>query len=211
MKKGIIGKKIGMTQVFTETGDVIPVTVIQAGPCVVVQKKTVEKDGYNAVQLGFEDIREKLVNKPLKGHFDKAKVGYKRYLNEFKFDNIDDYEVGQQINVDIFEVGDRVDVRGVSKGKGFAGVIKRWNQHRGPMSRGSRYHRGPGALSAGSDPSKVFKGKKLPGHMGAENVVVQNLEVVKVYPEKNLLLVKGGIPGPKGSKVIVKDTVKNTK
>ncbi|MGI6112574.1 MAG: 50S ribosomal protein L3 [Mahellales bacterium] len=211
MKKGIIGKKVGMTQVFTEAGEVIPVTVIQAGPCFVVQKKTMEKDGYNAVQIGFDDKREKLVNKPLKGHFDKANVAYKRFLKEFKFDNIDDYEVGQQINVDVFEIGDRVDVSGISKGKGYAGVIKRWNQHRGPVTHGSRYHRGPGSLSAGSSPSRVFKTKRLPGHLGGENVVIKNLEVIKVYPEKNLLLVKGGIPGPRGSKVIVKDTVKNKK
>lgn len=208
MKKGILGKKLGMTQLFDEEGRLIPVTVIEAGPCAVVQKKTVENDGYNAVQIGFLDQKERRVNKPLKGHFDKAKVGYKRFLREFRLDNVDELNVGDEIKVDIFEVGERVDVTGTSKGKGFQGAIKRWGSRRGPMSHGSHYHRGVGSLGAASDPSKVMKGKKLPGHMGAERVTVQNLDVVKVDVEKNLLLVKGAVPGPKGGLLMIKNTVK---
>lgn len=208
MKKGILGKKLGMTQVFAEDGTVIPVTVVEAGPCVVTQIKTEEKDGYNAVQLGFEDIREKLVNKPLKGHFDKAGVPYKRYLREFKFENVDEYKVGDEIKVDIFNVGDKVDVVGRSKGKGFAGAIKRWNFSRGPMSHGSHFHRAPGSMGATSSPGRVFKTKKLPGRMGNKRVTVQNLEVVKVDAERNLMLIKGAVPGPKGSMLIIKESVK---
>lgn len=208
MKKGILGKKLGMTQVFAEDGTVIPVTVVEAGPCVVTQIKTEEKDGYNAVQLGFEDIREKLVNKPLKGHFDKAGVPYKRYLREFKFENVDEYKVGDEIKVDIFNVGDKVDVVGRSKGKGFAGAIKRWNFSRGPMSHGSHFHRAPGSMGATSSPGRVFKTKKLPGRMGNKRVTVQNLEVVKVDAERNLMLIKGAVPGPKGSLLIIKESVK---
>lgn len=208
MKKGILGKKLGMTQVFAEDGTVIPVTVVEAGPCVVTQIKTEEKDGYNAVQLGFEDIREKLVNKPLKGHFDKAGVPYKRYLREFKFENVDEYKVGDEIKVDIFNVGDKVDVVGRSKGKGFAGAIKRWNFSRGPMSHGSHFHRAPGSMGAASSPGRVFKTKKLPGRMGNKRVTVQNLEVVKVDAERNLMLIKGAVPGPKGSLLIIKESVK---
>ena len=208
MKKGILGKKLGMTQVFAEDGTVIPVTVVEAGPCIVTQIKTEEKDGYNAVQLGFEDIREKLVNKPLKGHFDKAGVPYKRYLREFKFENVDEYKVGDEIKVDIFNVGDKVDVVGRSKGKGFAGAIKRWNFSRGPMSHGSHFHRAPGSMGAASPPGRVFKTKKLPGRMGNKRVTVQNLEVVKVDAERNLMLIKGAVPGPKGSMLIIKESVK---
>ncbi|MGI6706101.1 MAG: 50S ribosomal protein L3 [Clostridia bacterium] len=209
MKKAILGKKIGMTQIFTEDGTVIPVTVVEAGPCVVVQKKTKERDGYNAVQVGFGTIKEKKVNKPLKGHFDKAGVEYRRYLGEFKLENSEEYESGQEITVDIFQQGDYVDVSGISKGKGFAGTIKRWNQRRGPMSHGSKYHRGPGAMHGAADPAKVFKNKKLPGQMGNKRVTVQNLEVAKVYPDRNLLLVKGAVPGPKGGLLYIKETVKN--
>jgi len=208
MKKAIIGKKLGMTQIFTEDGRVVPVTVVEAGPCMVVQKKTKEHDGYDAIQIGFGDIREKLVNKPQKGHFEKAGVAARRYLKELKLEDSNNYEVGQTILADIFAVGDKVDVTGISKGKGFAGVIKRWNQHRGPMAHGSRYHRRPGSMSANSDPSRVFKTKNLPGHMGSEKVTVQNLEVVRVDAERNLLLVKGALPGANGNMVIIKETVK---
>jgi len=208
MKKGILGKKLGMTQVFAEDGTVIPVTVVEAGPCVVTQIKTMEKDGYNAIQVGFGDIREKLVNKPLKGHFEKGGVPLKRYLREFKFDNMDEYQVGNVIKADIFSKGDRVDVVGRTKGKGFTGSIKRWNQHRGPMSHGSKYHRGPGSMSANTSPGRVLKTKKLPGRMGNERVTVQNLEVVKADAEKNLLLIKGAVPGPRGSLLIIKESVK---
>ncbi|WP_069650741.1 50S ribosomal protein L3 [Caloranaerobacter ferrireducens] len=206
--KAILGRKIGMTQVFTEDGLVIPVTVIEAGPVKVVQKKTVEKDGYNAIQVGFSDIKEKKVNKPLKGHFDKAGVEYKRYLREFRVENADEYEVGQEIKADVFSAGDKVDVTGISKGKGFQGVIKRHNQSRGPESHGSKYHRAVGSLGASSFPSRVFKTKKLPGHMGHERVTVQNLEVVKVDAEKNLILIKGAVPGPKGGLLTIKQSVK---
>jgi LSU ribosomal protein L3P len=208
MKKGILGKKLGMTQVFTEDGTVVPVTVVEAGPCVVTQIKTREKDGYDAIQIGFGNIREKLVNKPLKGHFEKGGVSPKRYLREFKFENTSEYQVGNEIKADIFTEGDRVDVTGRTKGKGFAGAIKRWNQHRGPMRHGSKYHRGPGSLGSGTSPGRVFKTKKLPGRLGNERVTIQNLEVVKADPEKNLLLIKGSVPGPKGSLLIIKESVK---
>ena len=197
-----------MTQIFDANGKVVPVTVVEAGPCVVVQKKSTEKDGYEAVQVGFGDIREKLVNKPRKGHFAKANVALKRTLKEFKFDNAAEYEVGQEIKVDIFEVGEKVDVSGVSKGKGFQGTIKRWNGSRGPMSHGSKFHRSVGSMGASSDPSRTFKNKKMPGHMGAVNTTVLNLEVVKVMPEKNLLLIKGGIPGPNKGTVVIRNAVK---
>lgn len=207
MQKAILGKKLGMTQIFNEEGKVVPVTVIEAGPCIVVQKKSQETEGYEAIQLGFYDIAERKVNKPLQGHFKKANVAPKKYLAEFKLENVQGYEVGQEIKADVFSVGEAVDVTGTSKGKGFAGSIKRHNQSRGPMSHGSRYHRGPGSLGA-VDPARVFKGQTLPGRMGGEKVTVQNLEVVKVDTERNLLLIKGAIPGAKGSLVTIKDSVK---
>ena len=208
MKKAIIGRKVGMTQLFTADGKMLPITVIEAGPCPVVQKKTVEHDGYEALQVGFAPIREKLVTKPMLGHFKKASVGAHRYVKEIKLDNAAEYEAGQVITVDMFETGDKVDVTGKSKGKGFQGVIKRWNQARGRMTHGSRYHRRVGSMSACSYPGEVFKHKNLPGHMGSERITVQNLEVVRVDAERNLLLVKGAIPGAKGSLVVVKSTVK---
>lgn len=206
--KGILGKKLGMTQIFTENGVIVPVTVVEAGPMVVTQLKSVENDGYEAVQVGYGDIREKLLNKPQKGHFAKAGVGLKRFVREFRTENAKDYAPAQEINVSIFAEGDKVDVTGTSKGKGFQGPIKRHNQHRGPMSHGSRYHRGPGSMGAASDPSRVYKGKKLAGHMGAERVTIQNLEIVKVDAENNLLLIKGAIPGPKKGLVVVKKAIK---
>jgi large subunit ribosomal protein L3 len=209
MKKGILGRKHGMTQIFDEKGEVIPVTVIEAGPCVVVQKKTTETDGYNAIQVGFGDVKEKRLTKPLIGHFKKAGVPFKRYLREFRLDDVSGYEVGSEIKVDIFKPGDRVDVTGISKGKGFAGVVKRYGASRGPMSHGSKYHRRVGSMGATTDPGRTFKGKIMPGHMGHKRVTVQNLEVVKVDPELNLLLVKGSVPGPKGSLLIIKDSVKS--
>jgi large subunit ribosomal protein L3 len=208
MKKAILGKKVGMTQIFNKEGVAIPVTVIEAGPNVVVQKKTVENDGYASIQVGYEDKDEKKLNKPMKGHFAKAKVATKRYLREFRVENAESFEIGQEIKVDIFAEGDRVDVSGVSKGKGTAGNIKRFNAHRGPMRHGSKFHRAPGSMGASSDPSRTFKGKKLPGRMGNENTTVQNLEVVKVDAEKNYIIVKGGVPGIRGSLVMIKDTVK---
>ena len=208
MKKAIIGKKIGMTQIFDENGKVVPVTVVEAGPCVVVQKKTSDNDGYEAIQVGFEEIREKLVNKPRKGHFAKAGTTLRRTLKEFRLDDISQYEVGQEIKADVFEVGDKVDVAGVSKGKGFQGVIKRWNQQRGPMTHGSKFHRAPGSMGASSDPSRTFKNKRMPGHMGSVNTTVINLEVVKVIAEKNLILIKGGIPGPNKGRVVIKDSAR---
>ena len=208
MKKAIIGKKIGMTQIFDQNGKVVPVTVVEAGPCVVVQKKTVETDGYNAIQVGFGELREKLVNKPRKGHFAKAGVSLRRTLKEFRLEDITSYNVGDEIKADIFEAGDKVDVSGVSKGKGFAGVIKRWNFHRGPMSHGSKFHRAVGSMGASSDPSRTFKNKKMPGHMGVENTTVLNLQVVKVMPEKNIILIKGGIPGPNKGTVVIRNSVR---
>lgn len=206
--KAILGKKIGMTQVFNEDGTVVPVTVVEAGPLSVVQKKTEENDGYNAIQIGFKVHKENRVNKPKKGHFDKAGVEYKKYLREFRTENLDQYEIGQEIKADIFKSGDKVDVSGVSKGKGFQGTIKRHNQHRGPMSHGSHYHRSPGSMGAASDPSKVFKGKKLPGHMGHEKVTVSNLEIVRADAEKNLLLIKGAVPGPRGGLLTIKESTR---
>ena len=208
MNKAILGKKIGMTQIFDENGKVVPVTVVEAGPCVVIQKKTTEKDGYAAIQVGFGDIREKLVNKPRKGQFAKAGVSLRRHLKELRLENAAEYEVGQEIKADVFVAGDKIDVSGVSKGKGFQGTIKRWNAQRGPMSHGSKFHRAVGSMGASSDPSRTFKNKKLPGHMGAVNTTVLNLEVVKVMTEKNLILIKGGIPGPNKGIVVIRNTVK---
>lgn len=197
-----------MTQIFDENGRVIPVTVVEAGPCVVVQKKTVETDGYDAIQVGFGELREKLVNKPRKGHFAKAGVSLRRTLKEFKMEDVANYNVGDEIKVDTFEIGDKVDVSGVSKGKGFQGTIKRWNASRGPMSHGSKFHRAPGSMGAASDPSRTFKNKRMPGHMGAKNTTVLNLEVVKIMPEKNIILIKGGIPGPNKGTVVIRNSVK---
>ncbi len=208
MKKAILGKKVGMTQVFDGEGRALPVTVIEAGPNVIVQKKTVENDGYAAIQVGFVDTKERRVTKPLKGHFAKAKVALKKYLREFRLEGTENFEVGQELKADVFQVGDKVDVSGVSKGKGFQGAIKRHNFSRGPMSHGSKYHRQAGSMGASSDPSRTFKGKKLPGHMGDQHVTVQNLEVVMVDPERNVILVKGGVPGIRGSLVMIKDSVK---
>ena len=209
MKKAILATKVGMTQIFNEDGTLIPVTVLQAGPCVVTQVKTEENDGYAAVQVGFGDIREKLVNKPEKGHLEKAGVELKRFLKEFRFENAGEYEVGQEIKAEIFEAGDHIDVTAISKGKGFQGAIKRHGQSRGPMTHDSKYHRHAGSNGSASDPSKVFKGKKMPGQMGHVQVTVQNLEVVRVDTENNLLLVKGAVPGPKKSLVTIKETVKS--
>lgn len=206
--KGILGRKVGMTQIFTEEGRVIPVTVVEAGPIYVTQIKTMDADGYNAIQVGYEDGKEKKANKPAKGHFDKAGVSYKKFVKEFPVENAADYQIGQEIKVDIFEEGSKVDVIGVSKGKGTQGPIKRHNQARGPMAHGSKYHRGPGSLGASSHPSRVFKGQHGAGRMGNERVTVQNLEVVKVYADRNLLLIKGAIPGPKGGVVTIKEAVK---
>ena len=211
MKKAILATKVGMTQIFDESGALIPVTVLQAGPCVVTQVKTVDNDGYSAVQVGFCDKREKLVNKPLKGHFDKAGVSYKRYLKEFKFEDSESYALGQEIKADIFAAGDKIDATAISKGKGFQGAIKRHGQSRGPMAHGSKYHRHAGSNGACSDPSKVFKGKRMPGQMGNKKVTIQNLEVVRVDAENNLLLVKGAVPGPKKSMITIKETVKSGK
>lgn len=207
MAKGILGKKVGMTQLFGEAGEIIPVTVIQAGPCYVVQKKTEETDGYSAIQIGFDEKRENLVNKPLKGHFAKAQVKTLRHLKEFAIDNADEFQVGQEIKADVFDLGEKVDIVGTSKGKGFAGGIKRHGFQRGPMAHGSKYHRRPGSLGA-KGPARVFKGRKLPGRMGGDRVTIQNLEVVKVDTERNLLIVKGAVPGPKGGLLMVKNSVK---
>ena len=212
MVKGIIGKKVGMTQLFDENGKVVPVTVIEAGPCTVVQKKTVERDGYSAIQVGFKTLTEsrakKLKNKPEQGHFKKAGVAATRYLREFRLDDAQNYEVGQLIGVDVFAKGDSIDVSGTSKGKGYTGPILRWNQHTGPMAHGSKYHRGVGSLSANSDPSRVFKNKHMAGQWGHEHVTVQNLEVVRVDGERNLLFVKGALPGPNGGLLMIRDSVK---
>lgn len=208
MKKAILGKKLGMTQIFDENGKVIPVTVIEAGPCVVVQKKTVEKDGYQAIQVGFGDVREKLRTKALKGHFAKAGVSIKRFVKEFRLKDVSGYEVGQEFKADVFAAGDRIDVSGISKGKGFQGTIKRWNAHRGPETHGSKFHRAVGSMGASSDPSRTFKNKKLPGHMGNVNTTVLNLLVAKVMPEKNLILIKGGVPGPNKGLVVIRNAVK---
>jgi large subunit ribosomal protein L3 len=208
--KAILGRKLGMTQLFMDDGTVVPVTVVEAGPCVVTQKKTTQTDGYDAIQLGFEDIREKLVSKPLQGHFKKAGVPFKRNLREYHVDNTDDYSLGQEIKVDVFVKGDIVDVQGTSKGKGFQGTIKRHNAHRGPMTHGSRNQRKPGSIGACADPSRVIKGKHLPGHMGAETVTVQNIEVVGIDLDKNVLLVKGAVPGAKGGLLSISKAVKQS-
>ncbi|MCP3742245.1 50S ribosomal protein L3 [Rossellomorea sp. BNER] len=207
MTKGILGRKIGMTQVFAENGDLIPVTVIEATGNVVLQKKSADVDGYEAIQIGFEDKREKLSNKPEKGHVAKAETAPKRFIREIRGINVEEYEVGQEVKVNIFAEGDTVDVTGVSKGKGFQGAIKRHNQSRGPMSHGSRYHRRPGSMGP-VDPNRVFKGKLLPGRMGGEQITIQNLEIVKVDAERNLLLVKGNVPGPKKALIKVKSAIK---
>lgn len=207
MTKAILGTKVGMTQIFDETGGIIPVTVIEAGPCIVVQKKTVENDGYNAIQLGFTNVEEKNINKPAQGHFAKAELKPLRYLKEFRVEDASAYEQGQEIKADLFAAGEWVDVVGVSKGKGFAGGIKRHGFHRGPMKHGSKYHRGAGSLGA-KGPARVFLGRKLPGRLGGERVSVQKLLVVKVDPERNLLLIKGAVPGPKKSLVTIKSSVK---
>ena len=209
MKKAILAKKIGMTQIFDqESGEMIPVTVLEAGPCSVLQVKTVENDGYSAVKVGFGEIREKLVNKPDKGQFAKAGVAVKRTIREFRLEDAESYEVASEIKADVFEVGDKVDVAGISKGKGYQGTIHRFGFHRGPMEHGSKYHRHAGSMGASSDPARVFKGKKLPGHMGNVHVTVQNLEVVRVDAERNLLLIKGSVPGPKKAVVTVINSVK---
>ena len=208
MQKGIIGKKLGMTQLFDANGKVVPVTIIEAGPCTVVQKKTVESDGYQAVQMGYGEVSAKKVNKAAKGHFDKADVAPKRTLREFRFDDIAAVNVGDILKADVFAEGDKVDATGISKGRGFKGVIARHGQHRGPMTHGSRYHRRPGSMGACSYPGKVFKGKKLPGHTGVERVTIQNLEVVMVNAEKDMLLIKGAIPGANGQLVTIKKSVK---
>lgn len=208
--KGILGKKLGMTQIFTEEGIVVPVTVVEAGPNVVTQVKTVEKDGYNAIQVGFEDAKEKSLNKPQKGHLAAANV-LKKHLKEFRVDAVEEFTVGQEIKADLFAAGEKIDVTGTSKGKGFQGPIKRHGQSRGPETHGSRYHRRPGSMGACSFPGRVFKNKKLAGHMGSVKVTVQNLEVVRVDADKNLILVKGAIPGPKGSMVTIKEAVKSSK
>lgn len=208
MKKAILATKVGMTQIFDEKGTLVPVTVLQAGPCVVTQVKTVANDGYSAVQVGFVDKREKLVNKPVKGHFDKSGVSYKRFVREFRLDDAENYSVKDEIKADVFAAGEKVDATAISKGKGFQGAIKRHGQSRGPMAHGSKYHRHAGSNGACSDPSKVFKGKRMPGQMGGKKITVQNLEIVKVDVENNLLLVKGAVPGPKKSMVTIKETVK---
>ena len=211
MTKGILGKKVGMTQVFTENGELVPVTVIEATPNVVLQVKTVETDGYEAVQVGFDDKREVLSNKPAKGHVAKANTAPKRFIKEFNNVELGEYEVGQEIKVDVFQAGDVVDVTGTTKGKGFQGVIKRHNQSRGPMTHGSRFHRRPGSMGAASYPARVFKGKKLAGRMGGDRVTIQNLEIVKVDTDKNVILIKGNVPGVKKSLVEIKTAVKAAK
>ena len=212
MKKAIVGKKIGMTQVFTDDGRLVPVTVVEAGPCKVVQKKSVQSDGYEAVQVGFDTLPEnrakKQISKPLKGHFQKAGVAATRFLRELRLDNAAELEVGSDLTVTQFTPGDKIDVSGVTRGRGFTGAIYRWNQHTGPMAHGSKYHRGVGSMSANSDPSRVFKNKHMPGHYGVERVTVQNLEIVKIDAERNLLLIKGAVPGPNGGLLLVRNAIK---
>ena len=209
MKKAILATKVGMTQVWDENGVLIPVTVLQAGPCVVTQVKTLENDGYKAVQVGFQDTREKLLNKPLKGQFDKAGVSYKRFLREFRFENAEEYKVKDEIKADIFAAGDKVDVSATSKGKGFESAIKKYGQHRGPMAHGSKFHRHQGSNGTSATPSRVLPGKGMPSHMGAVKVTTQNLTVVRVDAEKGLILVKGAVPGPKKALVTIKEAVKS--
>jgi len=206
--KGLLGKKLGMTQIFTEDDRVVPVTIIEADECIVTQVKTQERDGYSAIQIGFGEIREKLVRKPAKGHFEKAKVKPKRHLAEIRVNEGEEYKVGQPVKVDIFEVGEKTDVTGISKGKGYAGVVKRWGFSGGPGGHGSHFHRKPGAIGACASPSRVFKGRKLPGQMGNKRITTQNLEIVGVDTEQNLLLIKGNVPGSKNSLVMVKETAK---
>ena len=208
MKKAILATKVGMTQIFNENGALVPVTVLQAGPCVVTQVKTEENDGYKAVQVGFVDKREKLVSKPVKGHFDKAGVSYKRYVREFRLENAEEYSVKDEIKADIFATGDKMDATAISKGKGFQGAIKRHGQHRGPMAHGSKFHRHQGSNGSATTPGRVFKGKGMPGQMGNKQITVQNLEVVKIDAENNLILVKGAVPGPKKCLVTVREAVK---
>ena len=209
MKKALIGKKLGMTQIFDEQGKVVPVTVIEAGPCVVAQVKTVETDGYNAIQLGFGDVKESKLNKPEKGHFAKSKLTPKKHLREFRLDSVENINVGDELKADTFTAGDQLDIQGTSKGKGFQGVIKRHGQSRGPMGHGSMYHRRPGSMGPTSTPGRVFKGKKLPGHMGSQTITIQNLEVVRVDLDKNVILVKGSVPGAKGAILKLKTSVKS--
>ena len=211
MKKGIIGKKIGMTQIFDEKGNVVPVTVIEATPNVVAQVKTVETDGYNSIQLGYGEVKDKHINKPEKGHFTKAGLTAKKHLREFRVEDVENYKVGDEVKADIFEAGEKIDVQGITKGKGFQGVIKRHGQHRGPMGHGSMYHRRPGSMGSTSTPGRVFKGKKLPGHMGRVTVTIQNLDVVRVDMDKNVILVKGSVPGAKGAILKIKSAVKASK
>ena len=212
MKKAIIGKKVGMTQIFDEAGKVVPVTVIEAGPCKVVQKKTVEKEGYASVQLGFDEIPERKLTKPEKGHLDKAQAGSLSVLHEFRLDKAPERNVGDVVKADMFQVGDKVDVTGISKGKGYAGVIKRWGAQRTPMTHGGGpVHRHAGSMGSNTDPSRIFPGKIGAGHMGAEQVTVQNLDVIKVDSELNMIVIRGAIPGPKGGIVVIKNTVKNNK
>lgn len=211
MNKGIIGKKIGMTQIFDEKGNVIPVTVIETAGNIVSQIKTVETDGYNAIQLGYGEIKDKHINKPEAGHFAKAKIANKKHLREFRLDDISSYKIGDEVKADIFAAGEKIDVQGTSKGKGFQGVIKRHGQHRGPMGHGSMYHRRPGSMGSTSTPGRVYKGKNLPGHMGYETVTVQNLEIVKVDMDKNVILIKGSVPGNKGAILKIRNSVKSTK
>jgi large subunit ribosomal protein L3 len=208
MKKGIIGRKIGMTQLFNADGTAIAVTVVEAGPCLVLRKKTVEKDGYEAVCVGYSEIREKLVNKPKTGEFKKAGMEPKRYVRELKLENSSSFEVGQAIKADMFETGDIVDVSGLTKGHGFSGTVKRWNTHIGPKAHGSKYHRGPGSMGANTSPGRVFKNKRLPGHYGVENVTIQNLVVVKVDAERNFIMIKGSVPGVRGALLVVRNAVK---
>ena len=207
-KKAIIGKKLGMTQIFDEKGNVVPVTVIEAGPCVVAQVKTVETDGYNAIQLGYGEVKAKHINKPEAGHFAKSKLENKKHLREFRLEDISNFKVGDEVKADVFAKGEKVDIQGTSKGKGFQGVIKRHGQHRGPMGHGSMYHRRPGSMGPCADPGRVFKGKKLPGHMGSVTVTIQNLDVVAVDMDKNVILVKGSVPGAKGAILKIKSAVK---
>lgn len=212
MKKAMIGKKIGMTQLFDEKGLVIPVSVIQAGPLTVVQKKTVENDGYNAIKVGYESIKEKKISKPNLGQFTKTKLAPMKYLKEFRLEDISGYEVGQEIKAeDMFQSGDKIDVSGMSKGKGFQGVTKRFGQRTGPNTHGSMYHRRTGSLGSGTTPGRVLKGKKMPGHMGMDNTTIQNLEVVRVDADRNLILIRGAVPGPKGGLLVIKNTVKSGK
>jgi large subunit ribosomal protein L3 len=206
MKKAILGRKVGMTQIFAKDGAVIPVTVVEAGPCTVVRTKTLDRDGYKAVCVGFGEIPDRRVNNPRKGEFDKAGVPARRFLRELALDAA--YEVGQEIRADIFAEGDWVDVSGISRGHGYAGVVQRWNQHRGPMAHGSKFHRAPGSMSANSDPGRVFKSKRMPGHYGVEAVTVQNLKIVRVDAQRNLLLVSGAVPGRRGGLLVIREAVK---